>query len=164
MSDLTFIQTESRIAAVIPISCSFSEMPLVFGPAVQEIVALVQEQGLKMTSACFAHHLEMPNDGRFNFEVGFCVDKEVKEQGRVKPGVYPGHEKVAFGKHVGKYENLHNSWEKFMGEIEEKIKGGDFKIGTTLVEVYEIGPHSGVSEDEYVTELYRPLTRATGTL
>jgi hypothetical protein len=47
-------------------------MPLVFGPAVGELLAVLSAQGRTPDGAAFAHHFDM-SPGIFNFEVGFFV-------------------------------------------------------------------------------------------
>jgi len=54
------VQTTAHQAAVIHLTIPRSEMMTKFGPAVQELMATLADQGVKPVGAVFAHHLSRP--------------------------------------------------------------------------------------------------------
>ena len=144
-------QTEAEAAAVIHLTVPRSEMRKVFGPAVGELMAALAEQGVKPSSAVFAHHLKMSPD-TFDFELGVKVSAPVKATGRVKPGALPAV-KVARTVYSGPYEGLPSAW----GEFNKWLKANGYEQAENLWEVYLVGPQSSPDPANWRTELNRPL-------
>jgi len=145
------IQTNAHQAAVIRLTIPRSEMMKAFGPAVQELMATLAEQGVKPVGAVFAHHLRMPPD-MFDFELGVEVAEPVKSAGRVKPGALPAA-KVARTVYHGPYQGLPGAW----GEFVDWMKASGHEQAEDLWEVYQVGPQSSPDPTQWRTELNRPL-------
>ena len=144
-------QTEAEPAAVIHLTVPRSEMRKVFGPAVGELMAALAEQGVKSSSAVFAHHLKMSPD-TFDFDLGVKVATPVKATGRVKPGELPATE-VARTIYSGPYEGLPSAW----GEFDTWMKANGHEKAENLWELYSVGPQSSPDPANWRTELNRPL-------
>ena len=144
-------QTEAEAAAVIHLTVPRSEMRKVFGPAVGELMAALAEQGVKPSSAVFAHHLKMSPD-TFDFELGVKVAAPVKATGRVKPGELPAT-KVARTIYSGPYEGLPSAWADF----NKWMKESGYESAPDLWELYSVGPQSTPDPVNWRTELNRPL-------
>jgi effector-binding domain-containing protein len=126
-------------------------MPKVFGPAVQELVAAVQAQGLGFAGPVFAHHLRIV-PGRWDFELGVPVSGPVTASGRVQPGVWRAM-RAARTVHHGGYESLPGAWP----ELERWIAENRLAEAEDFFEVYTIAPDRASDPADYRTELIRPL-------
>jgi effector-binding domain-containing protein len=145
------VETEAQPAAVIPLDIARSEMPQVFGPAVAELMAALQAQGVEPIGSVFAHHLRMASD-RFTFELGVKVAGSVAATGRMRPGELPAV-RVARTIYTGPYQGLPGAWDEFMGWIGAE----GHRPAPNLWELYAIGPHSQPDPALWQTELTRPL-------
>ncbi len=145
------IQTNAHQAAIIRLTLPRSEMMKAFGPAVQELMATLADQGVKPVGAVFAHHLRMPPD-IFDFELGVEVAAPVNSAGRVEPGVLPAA-KVARTVYHGPYQGLPGAW----GEFVDWMKANGHEQAEDLWEVYSVGPQSSPDPANWRTELNRPL-------
>ncbi len=145
------IQTNAHQAAIIRLTIPRSEMMKAFGPAVQELMATLADQGVKPVGAVFAHHLRMPPD-MFDFELGVEVAAPATSAGRVKPGVLPAA-KVARTIYHGPYQGLPGAW----GEFVDWMKANGYEQAEDLWEVYSVGPQSSPDPANWRTELNRPL-------
>jgi effector-binding domain-containing protein len=112
----TILATQAETGAVIHLVVPRSEMMKAFGPAVGELMAELQKQGVMPIGAVFAHHLKMSSE-TFDFELGVRVTAPVKAAGRVKPGELPKR-KVARTVYSGPYEGLPSAWGEFMDQGE----------------------------------------------
>jgi len=146
------IQTNAQESAVIRLTIPRSEMMKMFGPAVGELMAALNEQGVEPVGAVFAHHLKMTLD-TFDFELGVKVSAPVKATSRVKPGQLPAV-KVAPTVYSGPYEGLPSAW----GEFDKWMKANGHEQAENLWEVYSVGPQSTPDQANWRTELNRPLT------
>lgn len=144
-------QTQVVPAAVIHIRVPRSEMATVFGPAVNELMAVLAVQGLTPEGGVFAHHLTTSATD-FDFELGVRVEGAVAPSGRVKPGQLPAV-RAARTVYSGPYEGLHGAW----GEFETWMTANGHKSGPTLWEVYSVGPQSSDDPADWRTDLVRPL-------
>ena len=145
------IQTDAHEAAVIRLTIPRTEMMTAFGPAVQELMSTLADQGVKPVGAVFAHHLRMPPD-MFDFELGVEVAAPVKAAGRVTPGELPAA-KVARTVYHGPYQGLPGAW----GEFVTWMKANGHELAEDLWEVYQVGPQSSPDAANWRTELNRPL-------
>ena len=145
------VQTTAHQAAIIRLTSPRSEMMKAFGPAVQELMSTLADQGVKPVGAVFAHHLRMPPD-MFDFELGVEVAAPVKSAGRVKPGQLPAA-KVARTVYHGPYQGLPDAW----GEFVTWMKANGHEQAEDLWEVYQVGPQSSPDPADWRTELNRPL-------
>lgn len=146
------IQTTAQQAAIIRLTIPRSEMMKAFGPAVQELMLTLADQGVKPIGAVFAHHLKMSPD-TFDFELGVEVSAAVKAAGRVKPGQLPAA-KVARTVYRGPYQGLPDAW----GEFDQWMNGNGHEQAGNLWEVYSVGPQASPDPAHWRTELNRPLT------
>lgn len=144
-------ETREQRAAVIRFTIPREEMPEVFGPAVEELMATLADQGVAPAGPVFAHHLRMDPD-TFDFEVGVPVEEPVAEAGRVKAGGLPAAT-VARTVYHGPYEGLPEAW----GEFEAWMVERGHAWAPNLWERYVEGPHSDPDPTRWRTELNRPL-------
>lgn len=145
------LQTEAEVAAVIHIKTPRSEMAKVFGPGVDELMAVLAEQGVELAGAVFAHHLKMSPEN-FDFELGVRVSVPISAAGRVMPGQLPAA-RVARTTYSGPYEGLSSAWSEFG----DWIKANGYEAAGSLWEIYSVGPHSTPDPTGWCTELVRPL-------
>ena len=145
------VQTHAQSAAVIHLTVARSEMMKVFGPAVGELLAALNAQGVEPVGAVFAHHLKM-SPSIFDFELGVRVALPVKVAGRVTPGELPAA-RVAHTIYSGPYEGLPSAW----GEFSNWIRTNNHKAAGNLWEVYAVGPHATPHPAGWRTELFQPL-------
>lgn len=145
------LQTEAEVAAVIHIKTPRSEMAKVFGPGVDELMAVLAEQGVEPAGAVFAHHLKMSPEN-FDFELGVRVSVPISAVGRVKPGQLPAA-RVARTTYSGPYEGLSSAWSEFS----DWIRANGYEAAGSLWEIYSVGPHSTPDPTGWCTELVRPL-------
>ena len=145
------VQTTAEPAAVIHLAVPRGEMPKEFAPAVGELMAALAAQGVKPSSAVFAHHIKMSQDF-FDFELGAMVSTPINPAGRVKPGELPAA-KVARTVYSGPYEGLFAAW----GEFNKWMKANGHEPADDLWEVYSVGPQSTPDPAGWRTELNRPL-------
>jgi effector-binding domain-containing protein len=145
------VQTEKQHAAVIHLTIPRYQFQLVFGPALGEVMAAVQAQGLQPTGPMFSHHFRMTPD-TFDFEVGVPVAAKVAPKGRVKPGTLPAT-KVVRAVYRGGYEGLGSGW----GELMQWMSDHGHAPAADLWECYLSGPESGTDPAQWRTELNRPL-------
>lgn len=137
--------------AIIPIICRREEMMAVFGPAVQELFAALDAQGIDTIGPVFAHHLTMP-PGMFNFELGVVTLATAQPAGRVRPGTL-GPGRIARTIYTGPYEGLHTAW----GTFDAWVRAQGRTPGEDLWELYVHGPDKTPNPAEWRTELNRPL-------
>lgn len=145
------LQTEALAAAVIHITVPRGDMPKVFGPGVDELMAVLAAQGIEPLSAVFAHHLTT-SASEFDFELGAIIAGAVTPTGRVRSGQLPAA-RVARTTYTGPYEGLHGAWSEFQAWMQAN---GHEPAGS-LWELYSVGPHSTDDPTKWQTELTRPL-------
>lgn len=141
------MQTKELSTAVIHFRIKRAEMMTVFGPAVEELLAVLKGQGVTPSSAVFAYHHTMP-PGEFDFEMGFVVGAAVKASGRVVPSKLPAT-KVARTIYHGGYEGLPGAW----GEFTDWMKAEGVKQGEGLWELYDKGPQTTPDATKWETVL-----------
>ncbi len=138
-------------AAVIHLTIERERMPEVMGPAIEELMRVLSEQGIPPTGPVFAHHLRMDPE-MFDFEVGLPVARPVAARGRVRPGRLPAA-RVARTVYHGAYEGLGGAWEEFQAWMES----AGHRWAPDPWERYVTGPESGGDPSTWRTELVRPL-------
>jgi effector-binding domain-containing protein len=141
----------AQAAAVIRLTIPRSQIREAMGPAMGEVLSVVQAQGIGPAGPLFSHHFAM-NPETFDFEVGVPVRSPVTPQGRVKPGTLPAA-KVARTVYRGPYEGLGAAW----GEFGAWIAKQGLTPAPSLWERYVTGPDSGPDSARWQTELNRPL-------
>lgn len=145
------VQTQERLAAVIPFKIKREEMMTVFGPAVEELVKVLKGQGIAPQSAIFCHHFRMA-PGVFDFEMGFIVDRPVAPSGRVIPSTQPST-KALRTIYRGGHEGLPGAWGEFSAWMEKE----GVRQGEGLWELYAKGPQTGPDSSKWETELTKPI-------
>jgi effector-binding domain-containing protein len=145
------VQTSVQEAAVIRMAIARSEMMKLFGPAVAELMAELQAQGVEPIGGVFAHHFRITST-TFDFELGVKVSAPVRDNGRVKRGELPAA-RVARTIYSGSYEGLPAAWNEFT----KWMDANDLKQAEDLWEVYSVGPQSSADAADWRTELNRPL-------
>lgn len=154
------LKTESKIAAVIHLSIRREAIQDEIKPAIDELIAVLSQQGNPPTGPMFIHHL-LQSPAQFDFEVGFPVATPVSAVGRVRNGELPEATVVKTTYH-GPYEGLYSAWEEF-GEVLESqriLDENGLKRGGTLWEVYIVGPETSEDPATWRTELCLPLISA----
>ena len=152
MIDTPQIQTsDHHDAAVIHLRIPRGEMMSAFGPAMEELLAALAEQGVAPKGPVFAHHLRM-DPGVFDFELGVPVTQKVRAAGRVMPGELPGT-RVARTVYSGDYAGLPEAWSEF----DRWMKAQGLEQADDLWEVYAVGPDKTPDPSAWRTELNRPL-------
>lgn len=144
-------ETRLQEAAVIHLDIPRSAMMQQFGPAVGELLGVLQAQGIEPVGGVFAHHLKMSPD-TFDFELGVKVTKPVQPIGRVKRGALPAT-RVARTIYSGSYEGLPGAWQEFSSWIRSK----GLATAPGLWELYSVGPQSSPNPADWRTELNQPL-------
>lgn len=147
------VQVDSQRTAVIRLTVARHEMPLVMGPAMQEVIDAVTAQDAGIAGPLFSHHFRL-DPGLFDFEVGVPVERAVTPAGRVVPGELPAAT-VARAIHTGPYEQLGEAW----GALLQWLAGAGHEPAPSLWERYLSGPESSPDPAQWRTELNRPLLR-----
>jgi effector-binding domain-containing protein len=146
------VHTLAQPAAVIRLDIPRSEMGAVFGPALEEILTVLQAQFVEATGPAFAHHLRMSPD-RFDFELGLPINGTITNEGRVRLGELPARARVARTTYEGPYEGLPQAWQAFT----DWMNAQGLKQDGDLWEIYAYGPQSNPDPKTWRTELNRPL-------
>jgi effector-binding domain-containing protein len=146
-----FVNSEAQPAAVIRLKIPRSEIQAVMGPAMAEVVAAAQAQGIGPAGPLFSHHFRMTPDV-FDFEVGVPVTGPVKPVSRVQPGALPAARVVRTVYHGG-YEGLAGGW----GEFDAWLQANSHPTAANLWERYLTGPETSPNPADWRTELNRPL-------
>lgn len=90
--------------AFIPLRIPREKMPEVMHPAIEELLAVLQAQGVTPSGPLFCHHHRL-EPGVFDFALSFPVATVIQAQGRVQPGRAPAR-KAARTVYSGAYEGL----------------------------------------------------------
>ena len=151
LDSLQVTESPAQIAAVIRFKIPQQELPSVMGPAIDELLAALQAQGITPTGPFFNHYLSMES-GIFDLEVGVPVSAPISPAGRVKPGQLPAA-KVIRAIYHGPYEGLHHAWREF-GEL---ARAQGHKPAGGLWESYLVGPETSPDSTTWRTELNQPL-------
>lgn len=157
LTGLEFADAEAQPAAVIRLTIPAEACRTEFRPAVEEVLATLQQQGLAPAGPLFDYHLKWPSD-EFDFEVGFPVGAPVEAKGRVRAGGLPAA-KVARTEYQGPYESLPEAWQAFTKAIDTALTGRGWQRGTQLWQVYLVGPATESDEQLFRTLLNVVLER-----
>lgn len=104
-----FVDLQAQHVAVVRGRVGPDEMPDFLGGAFEEIIRVLDEQGLHPTGAPFGRY-RMTEEGGFDAEAGFPCSDVVKPQGRVEASELPGG-RVARTMHVGPYGDVGAAYE-----------------------------------------------------
>jgi effector-binding domain-containing protein len=144
-------QSAAQLTACLHLTIPREEIGNVMGPGIQEVMAVVADQGIVPTGPWFTHHLKM-DPVAFDFEICLPISTSVEPVGRVKAGRLPAA-RVARTVYHGPYEGLGAAW----GEFEAWIAANGHTSAPDLWECYVAGPESGPNPADWRTELNRPL-------
>ena len=145
------IDVPQQHTAVIRLNIPCEECPQHFGPAVGELFAELERQGIAPAGPLFDHHFSAP-DTHFDFEIGVPVSQPVAPNGRVIPSERPAFRAVK-AVLVGGYENLPEAWPEFMQWIDDQ----GLQTATDFWQLFVKGPDSDPDPASYRTELIRAL-------
>jgi len=146
------LTTPAEPAAVIRLTIPRDQIQQVMGPAIHEVIAAVQAQGIGPAGPVFSRHFCI-DPAIFDFEVGVPVSGIVKPTGRVYAGELPAV-KVIRTVYQGPYEKLGPAWGEFVGMLERR---SDLKLRAGYWERYVYGPESSPDPSQWKTELNRVL-------
>ena len=151
LTPLTVVHTQAQPAAVIHITCPSEEIQNVMGSAIAEVIAVARSQDIGPAGPVFSHHFDM-KPGVFNFEIGVPVSRPLNPVVRAKAGELPAA-KVARTIYTGPYEGLGEAWDEFTNQVED----AGHQRASNLWECYLTGPSVVTDDNEFQTELNRPI-------
>lgn len=141
------VTTEEVITAAIPLVIPGRDMPKYMDPAIQEIIKLLADQGMKPAGPMFSYHHRRPSD-TFDFEIGFPVAKAIKEDGRVINSKLPAV-KVVRSVYQGPYEGLAQAWPA----LQKWVRANGHGETGRFWESYLNNPNEVEDPKDYRTEL-----------
>lgn len=145
------VQSPQQRTAAIHVTIPRSEIQQVFPPAVKELLAVLDEQGIKPTAPLVSYHLKMPSDV-FDFEIALPVEGEVKPSGRVAASELPAM-RVARSVYRGPMEGLGSAW----GELRNWVVANGHTGKPLMWESYVVGPDREPDPSKWQTQLNWPL-------
>lgn len=145
------VQSAQLRTAAVPVVVRRSEIQQAFPPAVNELLAVIREQGIEPAGPLFSYHRKMPND-LFDMEIGVPVDADVKPSGRVVAGTLPAL-KVVRTIYRGPMEGLGAAW----GEMKAWLEAQGLATRPFIWENYLVGPGHTPDPSVWQTELNWPL-------
>jgi effector-binding domain-containing protein len=145
------VESPALLTAVIHLTVPRSEIQLVMGPGIQEVMATLAAQGIAPVGPWFTRHFRI-DAATFDFEICVPVASPVATAGRVRPGALPAA-RVARTVYRGPYEGLGAAWREFKGWIAAQ----GLKEAPTLWEAYLTDPGSSPDPTSWRTELNQPL-------
>lgn len=147
LSEPLIAHKPERRTATIHLVVPPMDLPRYMDPAIQEVLQVLAEQGVKPVGPMFSYHHRRPSD-TFEFELGFPVNDDVKPQGRVKPSILPAS-RVVSSLYTGPYEGLGGAW----GELERWVRAQGHVESGRFWEAYLNDPGQVQDPSEYRTEL-----------
>ena len=141
------VQVEARPAAAIHLHIPAKDMGKYMDPAINEVLQVIEAQGLRPAGPLFSFHLQRPGE-EFNFEIGFPVEGPIKEEGRVRMIERPAA-RVVRAIHTGPYDGLQRSWQEF----QEWVKNERLPVIEMFWESYLTDPGKEPDPKKWRTEL-----------
>ena len=141
------LTTKKVITAAIPLVVPGRDMPKYMDPAIQEILSVLNAQGMGPAGPMFSYHKRRPSE-TFDFEIGFPVAKAIKEEGRVVNSRLPAVQ-VVRSVYQGPYEGLAQAWPALQKWVRENGHGETGKFW----ECYLTNPDEVADPKDYRTEL-----------
>lgn len=138
----------AQLTAQIHLTIPREAMRQMIGPAIQEVLRAVRDQGLQPTGPWFTHHLRRPTE-TFDFTVCVPIDTPVQAIGRVAPGQLPAAARVVTTVYRGPYEGLAEAWPQLFAWVAAQglMPAGDF------LELYLSGPDANADPSQWQTQL-----------
>lgn len=152
---LEIVETAAHPAAVVHLRIPAQDCREEFPRAVQELLAVLGEQGVSPSGPLFDRHFEMPG-ATFDFELGFPIDQPVTPAGRVESGELPAA-KVIRTVYQGPYEGLANAWAQFDERSKPLLEEAALRREKGLWQVYRVGPGQSSDSSSWRTELNVPV-------
>jgi effector-binding domain-containing protein len=146
------VTVEEAPTAVIRAEVPAAELAAFYDRAFQRLPRALAEQGVSPVGAAFGLY-HRPPSATVDVEVGFAVDRVIRPDGDVAPGVLPGG-RVARHVHAGGFEGLGASWQQLFAWVQER----GLTPGEVFWEVYLTQPSPDVDPAELRTELDLPVT------
>ena len=147
MTTPELITTKEVITAAIPLVVPGRDMPKYMDPAIQEILSVLDAQGMKPAGPMFSYHHRRPSD-TFDFEIGFPVAKAIKPEGRMVNSKLPAA-RVVRSVYQGPYEGLAQAWPA----LQKWVRANGHGETGRFWECYLNNPNEVKSPSEYRTEL-----------
>jgi effector-binding domain-containing protein len=147
----TITQTSAQPTAVVHLTIPKDAIQREMGPARDEVVRTLAEQGATPSGPWFSRHFRM-DPAVWDFEVGVPVAAPIAPTGRVVNSSLPAG-RVARTNYRGGYEGLGAGW----GEFDAWIRDEGLRHDGSLWESYAAGPEGGAESEAWRTELSRPL-------
>jgi effector-binding domain-containing protein len=145
------VQSQRQRTAAIHVTIPRSEIEQVFPPTVNELLAVMREQGISPNGPLASYHLKMPSDV-FDFEIAFPVERDITPSGRVASSELPAMQ-VARSVYRGPMEGLGSAW----GELRNWVEANGHTGKPLMWERYLVGPDSTPDPAKWQTELNWPL-------
>lgn len=145
-------QSLAQKVATIPLTVPRSEIQTVMGPAICEIYAALQAQGIAPAGPWFTYHAQAPSY-LFDFKACVPVATTVASDGRVRADEVPAETRVARTIYHGPYEGLAEAW----GELRTWVNANGHRSAEHLWERYLVGPETSPNPADWRTELNQPL-------
>lgn len=144
------VQSPRQLTAAIHVTIPSNQIQQVIGPAVTDLLGVMNEQGLAPAGPLLSYHMKMPSDV-FDFDIAFPVAREVKPSGRVISSEVPAF-RVARTVYRGPVEGLGQAW----GELQQSITANGHAAQEQMFERYVVGPGDTPEAAKWQTELNWP--------
>jgi effector-binding domain-containing protein len=141
------VTVEEVPTAVVRGEVPAGELAGFFDGAFQRLPRVLADQGVRPVSAAFGLY-RRPPAATVDVEVGFVVDRAVRPDGDVVPGVLPGG-RVARSVHTGGFDGLGDSWRRLVAWTQER----GLAPGDVFWEVYLTRPSPDTDPAGLRTEL-----------
>ena len=146
----TITETTEQPTAVVHLTIPKDAIRREMGPAREEVMRALAEQGATPAGPWFSRHFRM-DPSVWDFEVGVPVAAPIEATGRVTNSKLPAA-RVARTNYRGGFEGLGAGW----GEFDAWIAGEGLRHDGSLWD-NAAGPESGADPAGWRTELSRPL-------
>lgn len=140
-------------AAVIRLNIPRDQVVEHIEPAIHEVLAALGHAGLQPIGPMLAYHLSL-SDTHFDFEVGFPINGDLTEAGRVRPVTIPAVTALKTV-HTGPYEGLYQAWQRFGKAF--KVRYPEGNASKQFREEYRVGPETTLDASKWQTDLFIPL-------
>lgn len=134
-------------AATVHLVIPGMEMARHMDPAIQEVLSLLEDQGMQPAGPMFSYHHRRPGD-TFDFEIGFPVARPVHEKGRVRNSALPAA-KVVRTVYQGPYERMGDAWRA----LQDWVRAQELPETGRFYERYLNNPDEVKDPKDYLTEL-----------
>ncbi len=134
-------------------SCSMQDMPKKMGEMFTLLMEFAKKNKIQPSNAPFALYLRYTETMTY-FETGLPVAKDVKGKGNIGMRNMEAADAL-MTVHTGSYNNLSQTYDKFMKWIAFNKK----QVVGTAIEVYVTDPATEADTSKWVTEIYFPIKK-----